>query len=73
MDARLDENQTVLAVHVLAVPLQMLAHAHGLFDQVVQVLGNLGGKAYKDKISLHTPESGLPAGNLTHPPLHTES
>ena len=38
VDARLDENEAELGVLVLAVDLEVLAHVHGLLDQVVQVL-----------------------------------
>lgn len=52
MDARLDENQTELAVLVLAVPLQVLADGDGFLDQVVQVLGNVGLQSNR----LHNPQ-----------------
>jgi len=45
VDARLDENQAVLAVSVLALLLKMLADIDGLLDEVVEILGELGGKA----------------------------
>ena len=45
MDTGLDENQTELAVLVLAVTLEVLADGDGLLDEVVQILGELGGEA----------------------------
>lgn len=45
VDAALDQDQPELAVLVLAVALKVLAHAHRLLDQVVQVLGDLRRKA----------------------------
>ena len=45
MDTALDQNQTKLAILVLAVPLQMLPDLHGLFDEHVEVLGNLGSQS----------------------------
>lgn len=39
-----DQNQTVLAVLVLAVTLQVLADGDGLLDQVVKVLRDLGSQ-----------------------------
>ena len=44
VNAGLDENETELGVHVLAVALEVLAHADSLFNQVVQILGQSGGK-----------------------------
>lgn len=41
VDAALDENQAELAVLVLAIELQVLAHGHRLLDQVVKVLRDL--------------------------------
>lgn len=41
MDARLDENQSELAVDVLTVAFQMLADADGALDQVVKVFRNV--------------------------------
>lgn len=48
VDAGLDENHAVLAVLVLAVALQVLAHRDGLFDQVVQVFGDFRGQTYRE-------------------------
>lgn len=42
MDTGLDQNQTELAVNVLAVALQMLSDGDGLLDQVVEILGQIG-------------------------------
>lgn len=44
MDPRLDENEAELGVSVLAVPLEVLSDRDGLLNQVVEVLGDLGGK-----------------------------
>lgn len=38
----LDQNEAELGVGVLAVLLQVLAHADSLLDEVVQILGQLG-------------------------------
>lgn len=71
MNPRLDENETVLGILVLAVALKVLADGDGLYgrsqrysseeadreewkrrshllDEVVEVLGELGGEAYTD-------------------------
>ena len=45
MDTALDENETELGVAVLAVALQMLADAHGLLDQMVEILGQVWREA----------------------------
>ncbi len=45
VDTRLDENEAELRVLVLAVDLEVLAHGDRLFDEVPQILGDLGGKA----------------------------
>lgn len=45
MDSGLDENESELGVGVLSVSVEMLSHRHGLLDKVVEILGNLGGKA----------------------------
>ena len=42
MDARLDENEAELGVLVLAVGLEVLAHGDRLFDEVPEILGDLG-------------------------------
>lgn len=44
VDAGLDQDEPELAILVLAVALQVLAHGHGLLDQEVQVLRNIGGQ-----------------------------
>jgi hypothetical protein len=44
VDTRLHQNQTELAVAILSVQFQMLAHGHGLLDEVVQVLWQIGGQ-----------------------------
>lgn len=44
MNPGLDENHAELGVHVLAVDGQVLVDGDGLFDEVVQVLGNLRGE-----------------------------
>lgn len=46
VNAALDENEAELAVAVLPVALQVLAHANGLLDEVVQVLGQGSGETY---------------------------
>ena len=45
VDSALDKNQPELGVFVLPVSLQMLPDGDGLLDQVVHVLGQLGGHA----------------------------
>jgi hypothetical protein len=42
VDTRLDQNQPVLGILVLAALLQMASDVDGLLDQAVDVLGNLG-------------------------------
>ena len=44
VNSALNQNQAELAVLVLAVTLQVLTHGHGLLDQHVQVLRDLGGQ-----------------------------
>jgi hypothetical protein len=44
VNTALNQNEAELAVLVLAVTLQVLTHGHGLLDQHVQVLGDLGGQ-----------------------------
>ena len=46
MDTGLDENEAELGVLVLAVGLKVLADGDRLFDEVPEILGDLGGKAY---------------------------
>ena len=38
-----DQDEPELSIAVLPVPLQVLAHRHGLLDEAVKVLGDLGG------------------------------
>ena len=45
VDSALDKNKSELGVLVLPVPLKMLPDGHCLLDQVVAVLGELGGHA----------------------------
>lgn len=45
VDTGLDQNQTELAVDVLAVTLQVLADRDGLLDQEVQILRDVGLQA----------------------------
>lgn len=45
VDAGLDQDEPELAVLVLPVALQVLAHGHCLLDQEVQVLWNIRGQA----------------------------
>ena len=45
VDSALHQNQPELGVFVLPVSLQMLPDGDGLLDQVVHVLGQLGGHA----------------------------
>lgn len=45
VDTGLDQNQTELAVNILAVALQMLADRDGLLDQEVQILRDVGLQA----------------------------
>ena len=45
MDPALNKNESELGVLVLPVPLKMLPDGDGLLDQVVAVLGQLGGHA----------------------------
>lgn len=45
MDTTLDQNQAELCVAVLSVSLQVLSDRDGLFDQLVQILWDLGGKS----------------------------
>ena len=61
MDPGLDENESELSILILAVPLQMLPDAHRLFDEVVNILRNVGGEA----LGLQDPED-LVAGDESH-------
>ena len=45
VDPALNKNESELGVLVLPVPLKMLPDGDGLLDQVVAVLGQLGGHA----------------------------
>jgi len=45
VDTGLNENEPELGILVLPELLEVLPHSHGLLDQVVQILGELGGKA----------------------------
>ena len=45
VDPALDKNESELGVLILPVPLEMLPDGHCLLDQVVAVLGKLGGHA----------------------------
>jgi len=58
VDSALDKDESEFAVLVLLVALQVLADRHGLLDQHVQILGNLGGEASlledaKDLVASH--------------------
>ena len=44
MDSALDKNESKLSVLVASALLQMLSDVHSLFDQVVQILGDLGSE-----------------------------
>ena len=44
MDSALNEDEAEFAILILSVSLQVLPNVHGLLDQVVEVLGNFGGK-----------------------------
>lgn len=46
MNAALNQNKAVLAVLILAIALQMLAHRDGLLNKAVQVLRDLGSQTY---------------------------
>jgi len=45
VDTRLDKNHAELGVTVTTVALEVLADRDGLLDEVVEVLGDLGGEA----------------------------
>ena len=45
VDSALDEDESVLGISVSSVGLQVLSDGHGLLDEHVQVLGDLGGEA----------------------------
>ena len=61
MDPALNQNKPELGIPVLPVPLKMLPDGHGLLDQVVAVLGELGGHA----LALQDAEN-LVAGDESH-------
>ena len=61
VDSALDKNKSELGVLVLPVPLKMLPDGHCLLDQVVAVLGELGGHA----LALQDAEN-LVAGDESH-------
>lgn len=61
VDARLDQDEPELGVLVLAVALHVLAHGHGLLDEVVKVLGDLGREAVALEDAQH-----LGAGDVAH-------
>lgn len=44
VDTGLDQNEAELSIAILAVTLEMLADGNGLLDQVVEILGDLGGE-----------------------------
>jgi hypothetical protein len=46
VDTRFDENETELAILVLAVALKVLADGDSLLDEEVKVLRDLRGEAY---------------------------
>lgn len=67
VDTGLDENQTVLAVLVLAVALHVLADGDSLLDKVVQVLGDIRSKTVrledtKDLVASDTGDLGNTVG-----------
>lgn len=49
VDARLDENEAILGVLVLAVALKMLADRDGLLDEVVEILGDFRSETYRER------------------------
>lgn len=49
VDTGLDENETELAILVLAVALKVLADGDSLLDEEVKVLRDLRGEAYNEK------------------------
>lgn len=61
MNSGLDQNQTELAILVLAVTLQMLADGDSLLDHVVKILRNVGLQANR----LHDAQD-LVSVNETH-------
>lgn len=45
VNPRLDQNETELGVLVVPISLEVLAHGDGLLDEVVEILGDLGGES----------------------------
>lgn len=79
MDPGLDEDHAELGVHVLAVDGEVLVDGNGLFDEVVQVLGNLRGEVCRrDRADQHPllerkpPCLSMPTGNAA-PSLHAQA
>ena len=50
VNTRLDENESVLAVTVLAGALKMLADVDSLLDEMVQILRDLGSHSLKENM-----------------------
>ena len=67
MDSGLDENKTELGIPVLPVLLQMLADGHGLLDEEVQILWNIGSQT----LGLQDTQN-LVASNKTHLNINKE-
>ena len=44
VDSAFDKNETELAILILSVSLQVLPNVDSLLDEVVEILGNFGGK-----------------------------
>jgi hypothetical protein len=45
MNTGLDQNQSKLGITILSVTLKMLSDRHGLFDKLIQVLGDFWGES----------------------------
>jgi hypothetical protein len=69
MDARLDENKTVLGVTVLAIAFQMLTDSNGLFDQMIEILGDFRSQTYKR--GALSSSSNAPISEKTKPKLNS--
>lgn len=54
MNARLNQNEAELGIAILPVALEMLADRHGLLDQEVQILRDLGGNAWEEGFHKNT-------------------
>ena len=67
VDSGLDENKTELGIPVLPVLLQMLADGHGLLDEEVQILWNIGSQT----LWLQDTQN-LVASNKTHLNMNKE-